>query len=142
MSVCMCMFPGCAGLKEQVFRPPPPVLSLTSLIDPADTLSSVLFSLSVFAVLSLHLLAQSAGRKAPAHLFVPVPRKSRYRLNRSRMENSDGADSQTGSWKTWLHVVPPLLAVSSVVPPASALPNAPSSCAIPHSCLRLPVKVN
>lgn len=119
--------------SEQVFRPipsppPPPVLAVSHISNwLTDPLSGVLFSLPVFAVSSLHLLALWAGGKAPGSPIVPG--KRRYRPNQSRLgkKNQMATDSQAGSWKTWLHVSPPLLAVSSIIPLASALPNSQSS---------------
>lgn len=126
--------------KQALVSPPRAVTHISNW--PADSLSIILFSPSCLCCI-LPAPCGSVGRQdGPGSPIVLVPRRSRYRLNQSRMRNTDGHWLTDGFMENKGLRFPPLPAASSIFPPASALLNSPSSCAFPHCCLRLPVRVN
>lgn len=130
----VCAFPGCAAVRKRAgfpspLPPHPCLLSVTSLIGPQTLLSSVLFSLPVLPSpcppSTLWHLGQAA--RPPPHLL--SLEKRRHRPNQSRSEKHrwpptlGRVHGKHGSASPLL-----LLAVSSIIPPASsAVPNSPSS---------------
>lgn len=130
---------GWEASRFSVPLPTPPVLAVSHISNwPTDPLSSVLFSLPVFAVSSLHLLALWAGGKAPGSPIVPG--KRRYRPNRSRSENTDGRRLSGGFMENMAPRFPSF--ACRLIYHSSCFCSPKLSVLIPHSCLRLPVGVN